>query len=242
MSLSGAIDPVGPGDVYQIDSTTADIYLVNSLSAKIPIGRPTLYLVIDVWSGMIVGFNLTLRRIEIFRTAGKPKKKKHQIFSHPEFLNPLSPTIPYSRTAMSKIKSKKRIQQDMLPQAPHASSTRKGISVSVGSAYRIIFVDLRRSFPMGMFYPGGFKTDLKVHYDPRLMDQVIVEHPNSNEMIVCHLSRQCAALYTGLSWVEGAARQAKFRLAIRLHAPKEFKLFPERHAAKAAIFQQALKS
>jgi hypothetical protein len=46
----------GPGSVFQIDSTIADVYLVSSVDRKRIIGRPTLYLVVDVFTRMIVGF------------------------------------------------------------------------------------------------------------------------------------------------------------------------------------------
>ena len=46
----------GPGAVYQIDSTKADVYLLSQFDRSKVIGRATIYLVIDVFSGMIVGF------------------------------------------------------------------------------------------------------------------------------------------------------------------------------------------
>jgi hypothetical protein len=49
----------GPGALYQIDSTVADINLLSSVREGKTAGRPTLYLVIDVWSRMIVGYHLT---------------------------------------------------------------------------------------------------------------------------------------------------------------------------------------
>jgi hypothetical protein len=60
-SESESLVPMGPGDIYQIDSTIADIYLVAADGSRKVIGRPTLYLVIDVFSKMIVGFHLSLR-------------------------------------------------------------------------------------------------------------------------------------------------------------------------------------
>ena len=48
----------GPGEVYEIDSTIADIHLLDS--AGNIIGRPTVYIVIDVFSRMIVGLCVTL--------------------------------------------------------------------------------------------------------------------------------------------------------------------------------------
>jgi hypothetical protein len=50
----------GPGSLYQLDSTKGDIQLVSSLLPNLCIGRPTLYIVTDVYSRMIVGFFLTL--------------------------------------------------------------------------------------------------------------------------------------------------------------------------------------
>ena len=49
----------GIGDIYQIDATTADVYLVSSIGPSVTIPRPVIYLVIDVFSGLIVGVHLT---------------------------------------------------------------------------------------------------------------------------------------------------------------------------------------
>ncbi len=46
----------GPGSRYEIDATIADIYLVADDDRRKIIGRPTLYIVIDVFSRMIAGF------------------------------------------------------------------------------------------------------------------------------------------------------------------------------------------
>lgn len=51
----------GPGSLFQIDSTPADIYLVSSLNPNIIIKRPTLYLIVDVFSRMITGFHVDTR-------------------------------------------------------------------------------------------------------------------------------------------------------------------------------------
>jgi putative transposase len=50
----------GPGAVYQIDATVGDIYLVNDLNREHLIGRPVIYIVIDTFSRLIVGFAVTL--------------------------------------------------------------------------------------------------------------------------------------------------------------------------------------
>lgn len=50
----------GPGSVYQIDATIADVYLVSSLNRNNIIGRPVIYVCIDVFSRMITGLCVTL--------------------------------------------------------------------------------------------------------------------------------------------------------------------------------------
>ncbi|MFP3588535.1 integrase [Paraburkholderia sp. SIMBA_055] len=49
----------GPGERFHIDATVLDIYLVGEILRTKVIGRPVLYLVIDDYSGMAVGFHLT---------------------------------------------------------------------------------------------------------------------------------------------------------------------------------------
>ena len=50
----------GPGSNYQMDATIADIYLRSHARPDRLIGRPVLYIVIDVYSRMIVGFCVAL--------------------------------------------------------------------------------------------------------------------------------------------------------------------------------------
>ncbi|WP_409967948.1 AAA family ATPase [Bengtsoniella intestinalis] len=53
---SSRSEALGPGDVYQIDATIADVYLVSHGDRTAVVGRPELYFVTDVFSRMIVGF------------------------------------------------------------------------------------------------------------------------------------------------------------------------------------------
>jgi hypothetical protein len=53
-------DVFGPGSVYQIDATVADVYLVSSFDRTKIIGRPVLYLVMDGYSRMIAGLYVGL--------------------------------------------------------------------------------------------------------------------------------------------------------------------------------------
>lgn len=50
----------GPGSLYQIDATMADVYLVSTIDPTRIIGRPVLYLIVDTFSRMIAGFAVTL--------------------------------------------------------------------------------------------------------------------------------------------------------------------------------------
>lgn len=46
---------IGPGSRYQIDATISDVYLVSRLDPSLIIGRPVVYVVIDVFSRLITG-------------------------------------------------------------------------------------------------------------------------------------------------------------------------------------------
>lgn len=61
----------GPGHTWQIDSTIADMYLRSSINRAWIIGRPVVYIMVDVWSTAIVGFYVCLRgpSWEMARTA-----------------------------------------------------------------------------------------------------------------------------------------------------------------------------
>jgi putative transposase len=50
----------GPGDVYLVDATVGDIYLVSEIDRRRVIGRPVIYLVIDHFTRMIVGIYVAL--------------------------------------------------------------------------------------------------------------------------------------------------------------------------------------
>ncbi len=50
----------GPGSLWQIDATVGDIYLVSYLDRSRIIGRPVIYLIVDTFSRLIVGFSVSL--------------------------------------------------------------------------------------------------------------------------------------------------------------------------------------
>lgn len=51
----------GPGHTYAIDSTVGDIYLRSALRRDWVVGRPIVYVMVDVWSTAIVGFYACLQ-------------------------------------------------------------------------------------------------------------------------------------------------------------------------------------
>lgn len=53
-------EATGPGDIYQIDATVLNVYTRSRRNRRKLVWRATLYLVVDVWSRMIVGFALSL--------------------------------------------------------------------------------------------------------------------------------------------------------------------------------------
>lgn len=53
-------DCIGPGDVYEIDATFVDLFIVATADRKTIIGKLTLYLIIDRYSRLIVGLHISL--------------------------------------------------------------------------------------------------------------------------------------------------------------------------------------
>ncbi len=69
----------GPGHTWAIDSTVGDIYLLSSINRTWIVGRPIVYVVVDVWSTAVVGFYVCLTgpswataKISIFNAAANP--------------------------------------------------------------------------------------------------------------------------------------------------------------------------
>lgn len=50
----------GPGHQYAIDSTVGDIFLRSRVNRAWSIGRPVVYVIVDVWSTAVVGFHVCL--------------------------------------------------------------------------------------------------------------------------------------------------------------------------------------
>lgn len=70
----------GLGHAYAIDSTVGDIYLRSAINRTWIVGRPIVYIVVDVWSTAIVGFYVCLRppswraaKVALFSTFADPR-------------------------------------------------------------------------------------------------------------------------------------------------------------------------
>jgi putative transposase len=73
-------DVPGPGYAYAIDSTVGDVYLRSAINRAWIVGRPIVYIVVDVWSTAIVGFYVCLRppswraaKVALFSTFADPR-------------------------------------------------------------------------------------------------------------------------------------------------------------------------
>jgi putative transposase len=69
----------GPGHTWAIDSTVGDIYLRSSINRAWIIGRPIVYVIVDVWSTAVVGFYVCLTgpswntaKVSLFNAAADP--------------------------------------------------------------------------------------------------------------------------------------------------------------------------
>ncbi len=56
LTATANMHALGPGSRFEIDATIADIYVVSDVNRSWIVGRPVVYIVIDVFSRLIVGF------------------------------------------------------------------------------------------------------------------------------------------------------------------------------------------
>lgn len=90
---SVGVDAKHIGDFYEIDATIADVFLASSVDPSKLVGKPTLYLVFDRFSRLIVSFHVSLEtaswetaRIAIANISADKQKLclEHDITYHPE--------------------------------------------------------------------------------------------------------------------------------------------------------------
>ncbi len=70
----------GPGHTWAIDSTVADMYLRSSVNRAWIVGRPIVYIIVDVWSTAVVGFYVCLTgpswataKVSLFNAVAAPQ-------------------------------------------------------------------------------------------------------------------------------------------------------------------------
>lgn len=92
----------GPGHTYAIDSTIGDVYLRSTVNRAWLVGRPIVYIVVDVWSTAIVGFHVCLSgpswdmaKLAIFSAAAPPSLMGELWHYVPILSLRPSPTLPY---------------------------------------------------------------------------------------------------------------------------------------------------
>lgn len=93
----------GPGHTWAIDSTVGDIYLRSSVDRAWFLGRPIVYLIVDVWSTAVVGFYVCLTgpswntaKVSLFNSVADPALLGELWGYQPVLtLNP-SPTMCYA--------------------------------------------------------------------------------------------------------------------------------------------------
>jgi transposase InsO family protein len=96
-------DVSGPGHTWVIDSTVGDIYLRSSIDRSWIVGRPVVYVIVDVWSTAVVGFYVCLSgprwadaKVALFNSAASPNLIGQLWGYEPmQELQPL-PTLPYA--------------------------------------------------------------------------------------------------------------------------------------------------
>lgn len=92
----------GPGHAYAIDATIGDIHLRSSVNRAWPIGRPIVYMVVDIWSTAIVGFYVCLSgpswdtaKLALFSACSDPRLTAELWgLDYEEVLTP-TPTAPF---------------------------------------------------------------------------------------------------------------------------------------------------
>lgn len=57
---SETLKATGPGQIFEIDATVADVYLVSGDDSNQIIGRPVVYVVVDVWTHIVTGMYVGL--------------------------------------------------------------------------------------------------------------------------------------------------------------------------------------
>ena len=124
----------GPGQAYAIDSTIGDIHLRSSINRAWPVGRPIVYVVVDVWSTAIVGFYVCLMgpswdtaKLALFSTSVDPALLAALWgYEYVDVLTP-APTLPFHLWTD---------RGEYVSSAARQTCESLGVSLAVNAAYR----------------------------------------------------------------------------------------------------------
>lgn len=124
----------GPGITYAIDSTIGDIHLRSSVNRAWVIGRPILYIIVDVWSTAIVGFYVCLAgpswnsaKVALFSTVCN-----HQLLADLWGYEPIQTLYPHPKVPFHLLCDR----GEYLSAAANGTYKRLGINAQYAPAYR----------------------------------------------------------------------------------------------------------
>ena len=93
----------GPGHTFAIDSTIGDVFLRSSAERTWVLGRPIVYVIVDVWSTAVVGFYVCLSgpswamaKVALFSAASDPRLIGALWGYDPMLMLDPLPTLPFS--------------------------------------------------------------------------------------------------------------------------------------------------
>jgi putative transposase len=124
----------GPGHSYAIDSTIGDIHLRSAICPAWPVGRPIVYIMVDIWSTAIVGFYACLKgpswdtaKLALFSGCCNPGLLASLWgYEHFDVLTP-APTLPFYLLTD---------RGEYVSAAARETGDLMGFSLSVNPAYR----------------------------------------------------------------------------------------------------------
>lgn len=92
----------GPGHTFAIDSTIGDVFLRSSVNRTWVLGRPIVYVIVDVWSTAVVGFYVCLTgpswamaKVALFSAASDPRLIGDLWGYDPMLMLDPLPTLPF---------------------------------------------------------------------------------------------------------------------------------------------------
>lgn len=124
-----------PGQCYVIDSTVADVYLVCVVDRRLLIGRPTIYVVIDAFSSLIVSIHIGLESPcldQAQRALYRAVADKTVLFEQLGLSKELLPALPQGCKPTSVFADR----GELLSDGSRRMSDRARIALSLAAPYR----------------------------------------------------------------------------------------------------------